>query len=269
MATDRDDDVSRRYRSLARDEPGPALDAAILAASRRAVGSRPGGIRRWGPPVSIAAVLVLASGVVLRMQMEQPGVETSMPATTVAPPAGSVAPRVDSVAPADRSVTPHALEPQKHAAPAAARAPQREKKAVKPEPLPESVPPAQASGFAAPAASAPAPASIASAPEAVAPSAPPPQRSPPTESRSSATDANVASEARREAAAPAPRAKALSLQKEMRDVEAPEAILERIARLRSEGRAEEADRALETFRRDHPDYRIPDAMWERVKPRAP
>jgi hypothetical protein len=49
--------------------------------------------------------------------------------------------------------------------------------------------------------------------------------------------------------------------------EAPVADLERIARLRAEGKDAQADRALEEFRRRHPGYRIEDAMWERVKPR--
>ena len=43
--------------------------------------------------------------------------------------------------------------------------------------------------------------------------------------------------------------------------------LEAIAKLRAEGRNDQADKALEEFRRKHPGYRIPDAMWERVKPR--
>jgi hypothetical protein len=43
--------------------------------------------------------------------------------------------------------------------------------------------------------------------------------------------------------------------------------LERIAKLRVDGRDAEADKALEQFRRDHPGYRIAEAMWERVKPR--
>ena len=43
--------------------------------------------------------------------------------------------------------------------------------------------------------------------------------------------------------------------------------LERIARLREEGRNAEADKALEEFRRANPGYRIPDAMWERVRAR--
>jgi hypothetical protein len=45
------------------------------------------------------------------------------------------------------------------------------------------------------------------------------------------------------------------------------AELERIARLRTEGRHEEADKALDEFQRKHPGYRIPDAMWDRVKRR--
>ncbi|HEX7559533.1 MAG TPA: hypothetical protein VF386_10045, partial [Usitatibacter sp.] len=43
--------------------------------------------------------------------------------------------------------------------------------------------------------------------------------------------------------------------------------LERIAKLREEGRDADADKALEQFNRDHPGYRIADAMWQRVKPR--
>lgn len=46
-----------------------------------------------------------------------------------------------------------------------------------------------------------------------------------------------------------------------------EAELERIARLRGEGRHEEADKALTEFRRINPDYRIPEPLWERVKAR--
>jgi hypothetical protein len=43
--------------------------------------------------------------------------------------------------------------------------------------------------------------------------------------------------------------------------------LERIATLRREGRHAEADKALEEFRRANPAYRIPDPLWEQVKPR--
>jgi hypothetical protein len=47
----------------------------------------------------------------------------------------------------------------------------------------------------------------------------------------------------------------------------PAAELERIGRLRGEGRHEEADKALDAFLRKHPGYRIPDPVWDRVKPR--
>lgn len=57
--------VSGRYRALGREQPPPELDAAILAASRRRHS-------RWAVPVSIAAVVLLAVGVTLRVQLEQP-----------------------------------------------------------------------------------------------------------------------------------------------------------------------------------------------------
>lgn len=40
----------------------------------------------------------------------------------------------------------------------------------------------------------------------------------------------------------------------------------RIARLREAGQNAEADKALEEFRKRYPGYRIPEAMWARVKP---
>jgi hypothetical protein len=45
--------------------------------------------------------------------------------------------------------------------------------------------------------------------------------------------------------------------------------LQRIAQLRRDGKHADADEALRIFRRDNPDYRIPDAMWEQVKPDSP
>src|SRR5436190_15075614 len=85
---DSDDRLARRYRDLAREEPPAAVDAAILAAARASVRPRVG--NRWAGPVSIAAVLVLGIGVSLRMQIEQPGIETSVPTAT--PPSEYSAP---------------------------------------------------------------------------------------------------------------------------------------------------------------------------------
>ena len=61
---ERDPRVSERYRALGREEPPHALDEAILAAARRRR-------LRWAVPVSIAAVVVLAVGVTLRVQIEE------------------------------------------------------------------------------------------------------------------------------------------------------------------------------------------------------
>jgi hypothetical protein len=51
--------------------------------------------------------------------------------------------------------------------------------------------------------------------------------------------------------------------------EGPEQWLERIARLRSLARDEEAEKELARFRERYPDYRIPDAMAKRVEKQAP
>ena len=49
--------------------------------------------------------------------------------------------------------------------------------------------------------------------------------------------------------------------------ESPEAWLERVVRLREAGRDEEAERAFEDFKRRYPDYRIPEAMLEKLAKR--
>ena len=110
-------------------------------------------------------------------------------------------------------------------------------------------------------AAAPAPAS----PRAFAPEPGSPQAAP----RPAAPAAmRVAPSERREALSQgAAKADAPILDAEAAKVASPEAQLERIARLREAQRDEEADRALEEFRRRNPDYRIPAALWERVRGR--
>ena len=244
--TDGDDKLARRYRELAREEPGAALDAAILAASRRPA-RRASFASRWAAPVSIAAVLVLAFGLTLEMRQEEPGVETSVPA-----------PRREAPPPVQRA------EPAEKPKPLA-----RERLAPA-EPQPKTAPqafPAQSAGaLKAPAAAreekvpVEAPREETRAPSADlqrAPAAAPPPASPPA-----AGAARIAPESLNPA--PAARAKSLAAPAAQSPVDAE---LERIAGLRAQGRDAEADAALEQFRRDHPGYTIPDAMWDRVKPR--
>ena len=70
----RDPLLDRAYAGIPRDEPPAALDAAIRAAARREVGSRPRSLRTalrtWRTPVSLAAVVVLSVSVVLLMKEE-------------------------------------------------------------------------------------------------------------------------------------------------------------------------------------------------------
>jgi Meckel syndrome type 1 protein len=227
-----DDAIARRYRDGAREEPSATLDAAILAASRRAVGAGPRR-HRWAVPVSIAAVLMLGIGISIRMQTEQPGIETSPPGATVA----------------SEYALPQAAEP---AAPAqSAPPPQRADDAGAANDARRPIKPADLPPEAVPAPATPAPASS------------PPAAIPP---RGSSVAPMAASAPPAAEAQPRARREAFALEKRAaRDPR--EEALERIARLRGEGRNDEADKALEAFRREHPDYRIPDAVWERVRPR--
>jgi len=304
MATDRDDEIARRYRALATEEPGATLDDAILAKSRRAVGTRPGGLRRWGPPLSIAAVLVLASGVVIRMQAEKPGIETAAPVREAAPaPANApapipqpsepsareAAPRIEQAAPvspparareAKRAQEPKRAQRETSIAPAAPQA-DTERRFV-PEPPPASPPAPAALDATAPApaalgarANAPAAAPRLPTQSSVAPAtAPAPLERGPQRMNAAPAAAASASASDASSAPSAPAAKQVQrFKSEAQDRRAeplsPEARLDRIAALRSAGRDDEADRALEAFRRDYPGYRLSDAQWEKVRRRAP
>ena len=74
MSEERDRDVAAAWREASREEPPPALDAAIRAEARRAVGAAPGGRRqrRWRYPAAAAAtVAVLAFGIARMTSRDQ------------------------------------------------------------------------------------------------------------------------------------------------------------------------------------------------------
>jgi hypothetical protein len=72
---ERDPRLERLYREAAHEAPPAHLDAAVLAAARREVGSRPrsvaSALRRWHVPVSIAAVVVVSVTLVILVREEE------------------------------------------------------------------------------------------------------------------------------------------------------------------------------------------------------
>ena len=275
--TDSDDKLLRRYRVLSREEPPRALDDAILAASRRAL-AKPSWSRRWAAPVSIAAVLVLAFGVTLEMQREEPGVEYQEPARS-APVTVPAIPAASPVEAPQEEKKEELKQPMK-------QAPMESKIGAAPRPMKEPAPAAKVRETTSAARVEP-PVPFAKqarpAPEAFAPS---PQSAPAAASPApmdAMRDANVAPASppatARVRAMVAPRAKSEMSESAQAPARAdsasgapalasePQRELERIAKLREDHRDEEADKALAQFQREYPDFRIPDAMLARVRPR--
>jgi hypothetical protein len=246
MTDESDAKVSRRYRELDAEEPPRALDDAILAASRKA--TRPW-TQRYAVPLGLAAVLVLSVTVTLRMQHERPGIELpeSAQKETVA------------MAPAQEAPLKLKAEVQIKAAaePARQRAARREQ--GEPKPFPSQAP------AAAPPASADMLASRADMGRGMESSV----------AGAAARNTEERTSRDAEAAARAPQVgplQALAKRPEAATAgklsgEAPEAELERIAALRRDGKHDEADKALAEFRQRLPDYKMTDAMRERVERR--
>ena len=247
-------DLSARYRAAARDVPPPHVDAAILAAAKRAVGAQPkpagapGALRRWYVPVSLAAVIVLSVIVTLRVEHERP--ELALPDAVplerqkdrVA--AEKPAEQQPAAAPPERRVqSPPALRPAATPAPVFVPEPKAAQDAAPEEAKRDDRRREIASGAAA----------GATAENAAARSA----------AEAEAASASARHEARAMSAPAGPAIQASLAKQE----QAPAEWLERIAELRKRGQDQQADEQLAEFRRRYPDYRIPDAMLERIAPR--
>jgi len=243
MADD-DDKILRRYRELPREEPPRHLDDAILAAARRAVHTHPAplvvpsGRQRWYFPLAAAAIIVLAVAVTMHIEREQPAEEAVL----------STAPSPREMAREEFALKGESQKP--------APQPERQRKA------------APAAGSRELRAAAPAPQAL---PAPAAPPVPAPSQDSVSNSTSGAVAGRVETpQATVQAAPPPPRPDEMRRESSALAKLAsrpPEQWLQGIAELRKQGRHDEADRELAEFRKRHPDYKIPEAMLEKVEKR--
>ena len=296
MSTDREDATARRYReaSAALDErPSAATRAAILAAAARQVEARPQPAdaprierrRRW-PLAAAAAVLLSTLAVMLgnRTEQEMPSftapAERAPESVAVAPaPSAAETPSSDNSAPLP--APPIAQSPAPIAKrPTASKS--REERSSVPD-APTARVDAQGSDAASPAAvarpaerapevaSAEARQELPASPPAAAPAPPRPAplaRSAPAPAAAGAMRApevatgtlDSSSADRASARERAPAAQGAARLDAARDFEGSAPMwLERIVKLRREGREAEADVELKRFRERYPDVQVPSA----------
>jgi cytoskeletal protein RodZ len=246
--------LSRAYQQLKDESPAPALDRAVIAAARDAVGARAQRRRKhwhW-PTLALAATVLLSFGIVMRMSLQPVPQSTAPAAPPPAPPQLEKAPAAPQARDLD-SAASAATSANAVSAPAAA-APQggarfdalaaRERTRSEPSALEEDRLEAQAS---APDAS----------PTADQPALPAQERaagrlaSPPTANRSVTAGVPSASGVAALAAPKDARQKA-ALKKA--GVKPAKEWLEEISRLRASGEVDAADREYANFLRAYPNY---------------
>jgi len=289
---ERDARLDRLYAHAGREEPPARLDAAIQAAARRAVGARPqplgARLRRWGVPISIAAVVVVSVSLVTLMREEGAGrIEESYPpapkAIAPAPLAGAEVKARDRVEPGGRA---EVASPQAPAAPAerAGAASSADAQLRAPglaEPAEARLKPAEAAGSGV-APRAPGEADRA-ATRQVTPGAPGAEVMGKKKTEARAADAPAAPPAaalrsapartdQESLAAPARETsersladdRLKSLMKELEN-EPPKSWLERIERLRREDRHADADALLVEFKKRFPGHPVARQEIERSR----
>ena len=295
MIEQRDEELSRIYRDAEGPRPPQRVDDNILAASQRVAGlaRRPGGIgfaRRWGVPVALAATVLVTSTLALVVYERQSSVDATAPQVPragrpakaspaepkrAAQPEKSPPAELPRVAPQPAPPVPQAAVPLDRAkqrtvetafsgkGPATGRSERvpevprgfeilRKSEEVKPAPV------APAPG--ASVSPADLPGANQAAPLQDAPRAPEiRQQAPPVaglasragslrESGSTLQGSSVAAVVGNRVAVPGAAERA------------PEKWLEDIRKLKTEGKATEAERELAEFRKRYPDYRLPEDL---------
>jgi hypothetical protein len=148
----RDPDIDAAWRAANRDQPPPALDAAIAAAARRAVGAgpkSPQAPRAWWPVAAAAVVAIVAIGIVEMTPPDEILPKEISPAAPQATPPVELSSRQDTA------------RDQRAAAPAAVLQPTPSGRIEAPRKVERAAPPIRADAPAAAAEATPEPASEA------------------------------------------------------------------------------------------------------------
>ncbi len=258
-----DHGFERHYQAGSQEVPGAPADAVVLALARaaatesrlRAFATKAGGgaeargwSRRWQASLALAACLVLAVGVVSRMQTQLPDVMTmpdsasnnmsgGQPTSPVPQPAAEPSPVVAAAPPSPR---PESTRTQPALMPSAEKAND----------------PMRASAPAAEMMSAPGTPFVA-APDPAPAAAPMPLPG----ASAMARDTAAGSEARvtSRMAARKPDFAEAGITEAQESTLTPQAWLARIVELRSNGRLAEADASLKRFRDRYPAFQVPAA----------
>jgi resuscitation-promoting factor RpfA len=279
----RDHELSRIYSEGAWPEPRRQIDEAILEASRRSARARHPVLHRWGPPLGLAATVVLGVSLALLVTDNQSLREASRLSDEA--PRSAPQKKREAAAPASRADTARGDAEAKPGAPPPPHelfsSPMGPTEA-KPAPAAKAAPPAS---HPTPPASQPVPpAALAKRPAAppAAAKSPAPQ---PLVGRlaAPASDPQRAERIRREteqlqenreardsappASAPAqPQSPSSASVSDVRGLVAPavartpEAWLDDIRRLKTAGRNADAERELGEFRKRYPDFRVPEDL---------
>ena len=275
--------LSELYRASAREEPPALLDARILATARKDVRVQRLHFLRWRAPLAAAAVVVVTVSLVIAMRDDiaftdpPPRFDMARPAAPVSPPAaaepeqgqshreqatpGVAGPRGEPKVLARPALEPAAEKQNNRRADVATAQPgakaAADGRAEASTPSAAAPPPTAVARDQVPA---PAEQASASHPDVLGKIATP---DPPVEQRQRAADASndLGSRSEPERRLAREEARAPRTVTAERDA-SPAAWLERILKLRSEGRILEAKQCLAAFRQRYPQHPLPDALKE-------
>jgi len=284
MIERRDEELSHIYREAEGPRPPQRVDDNILAASQRVASTvrRPavfGFSRRWGTPIALAATVLVTFTLALMVFERQSGVDVLAPKAPRAAQPAKVAPPELKRAESSPAAPPRAAAPGKspsvdllRAAPPAAPSPQAAPRSDKVKP------PTVETALSSERRATGQPARVPDIPRGVEILRKSDEVKPLPDAQRVFEAQQPIRPAQASAAAPAPGANALQesaatlqgagavggLTSRVAVSEAkertPEKWLADIRKLKTDGKATEAERELAEFKKRHPDYRLPEDL---------